>query len=87
VSVEAGVASGWRDIVGDAGRIISIDHYGASASGSKLFAEFGFSGAKVVEAAKESLAAAESGAAPAHAAPAGPKAPADLEADPGVTIS
>ncbi|HZA03382.1 MAG TPA: transketolase [Propionibacteriaceae bacterium] len=87
VSVEAGVASGWRDLVGDAGRIISIDHYGASASGSKLFEEFGFSGAKVVEAAKESLAAADSTNAPTHPAPAGPKAPADLEADPGVTIS
>jgi transketolase len=87
VSVEAGVASGWRDLVGDAGRIISIDHYGASASGSKLFEEFGFSGAKVVEAAKASLEAAQSTAAPTHAAAAGPKAPADLEADPGVTIS
>ena len=87
VSVEAGVASGWRDLVGDAGRIISIDHYGASASGSKLFEEFGFSGARVVEAAKASLTAAESGAAPTHRAAAGPKAPADLEADPGATIS
>ncbi len=87
VSVEAGVASGWRDLVGDAGRIISIDHYGASASGAKLFAEFGFSGAKVVEAAKASLAAVNANGAPTHAAAAGPKAPADLEADPGATIS
>ena len=31
VSVEAGVAQGWREIVGDQGRIVSIDHYGASA--------------------------------------------------------
>jgi len=87
VSVEAGVSSGWRDLVGDAGRIISIDHYGASASGAKLFEEFGFSGATVVAAAKESLDAAKSNAAPLHAAASGPKAPADLEADPGVTIS
>jgi transketolase len=87
VSVEAGVAGGWRDLVGDAGRIISIDHYGASAAGAKLFEEFGFSGAKVVEAAKASLAAAEESGAPTHRAAAGPKAPADLEADPGVTIS
>ena len=35
VSVEAGVSMGWRDLVGDAGRIISINHYGASASGSE----------------------------------------------------
>ncbi len=87
VSVEAGVSSGWRDLVGDAGRIISIDHYGASASGAKLFEEFGFSDATVVAAAKESLDAAKSNAAPLHAAASGPKAPADLEADPGVTIS
>ena len=87
VSIEAGVSAGWRDLVGDAGRIISIDHYGASASGSKLFEEFGFSGAKVVEAARESLAAAGSTDAPAHRAPAGPAAPADLEADPGATTS
>ena len=86
VSVEAGVASGWRDIVGDAGRIVSIDHYGASASGAKLFEEFGFSGATVVEAAKASLAAIGATDAPTHPAAAGPKAPADLEPDPGVTI-
>ncbi len=42
VSVEAGVGAGWRDLVGDAGRIICIDHYGASAAGAKLFEEFGF---------------------------------------------
>ena len=47
-------------IVGDAGRIISINHYGASAAGAKLFEEFGFTADNVVEAAKESLAAAES---------------------------
>jgi transketolase len=87
VSVEAAIPTGWRDIVGDAGRIVSIDHYGASAAGAKLFEEFGFSGATVAAAARESLAAAQSSAAPVHAAPSGPKAPADLEADPGVTIS
>ncbi|HEY5820639.1 MAG TPA: transketolase [Propionibacteriaceae bacterium] len=87
VSVEAGVSLGWRDIVGDAGRIISINHYGASASGAKLYEEFGFSGATVVVAAKESLAAVSSDAAPTHTAASGPKSTADLEADPGVTIS
>ena len=87
VSVEAGVSMGWRDLVGDAGRIISIDHYGASASGSKLFEEFGFSGETVAVAARESLEAAKSNAAPLHSAASGAKAPADLESDPGVTIS
>ncbi len=87
VSIEAGVSLGWRDIVGDAGRIISINHYGASASGSKLFEEFGFTPATVVAAAKESIEAAGSDAAPTHTAASGPKAPADLESDPGATIS
>ncbi len=87
VSVEAGVSAGWRDIVGDAGRIISINHYGASAAGALLFEEFGFSGATVVAAAKESLQAAAQEGAPLHPAAAGPKSTADLEDDPGVTIS
>jgi transketolase len=87
VSVEAGVSVGWRDLVGDAGRIISINHYGASAAGSKLFEEFHFSGGTVADAARESLEASRSTAAPTHPAASGPKAPADLEDNPGVTIS
>ncbi len=87
VSVEAGISMGWRDLVGDAGRIISIEHYGASASGATLFEEFGFSAATVIAAAKESLAAAVATAAPTHAAAAGPQGPADVVSDPGVTIS
>ena len=58
VSVEAGVPMGWRDVVGDAGRIISIDHYGASADAATLFREFGFTPAAVVAAAQESIQAA-----------------------------
>ncbi|XBB69069.1 transketolase [Nocardioides sp. WV_118_6] len=58
VSVEAGVKQGWRDYVGDAGRIVSIDHYGASADAGTLFREFGFTPEAVVQAAKESIAAA-----------------------------
>jgi len=87
VSDEAGVSVGWRDLVGDAGRIISVNHYGASAAGSKLFEEFGFSGDTVADAARESLEAAGSTATPTHTAASGPKAPADLEDNPGVTIS
>ena len=48
VSIEAGVGIGWRDLVGDAGRIISINHYGASAAGGLLFKEFGFTPETVV---------------------------------------
>jgi transketolase len=55
VSVEAGVPLGWRDFVGDAGRIVSMDHFGASADGATLFREFGFTPAAVVAAAQESI--------------------------------
>ena len=57
VSVEAGVRQGWRDYVGDAGRIISIDHFGASADAATLFREFGFTPEAVVAAAQESIQA------------------------------
>jgi transketolase len=58
VSVEAGVPMGWRDFVGDAGRIVSIDHFGASADAATLFREFGFTPAAVVAAAEESIRSA-----------------------------
>jgi transketolase len=59
VSVEAGVPMGWRDFVGDAGRIVSIDHFGASADAATLFREFGFTPTAVVAAAQESIQSAE----------------------------
>ena len=48
VSVEAGVAQGWREVVGDAGRIVSLEHFGASAQHTELFEKFGFTAAAVV---------------------------------------
>jgi transketolase len=59
VSVEAGIKLGWREIVGDAGQIVSIDHYGASASGAVLFEQFGFTPDRVVAAARLSIQAAQ----------------------------
>ncbi|HYP44281.1 MAG TPA: transketolase [Propionibacteriaceae bacterium] len=85
VSVEAGVSQGWRELVGDAGRVVSLNHYGASASGSKLLTEFGFTADAVAAAAKESLEAAKSNAAPVHSAASGPQAPADVSAETGNT--
>jgi transketolase len=58
VSVEAAVAQGWREIVGDAGRSVSLEHYGASADHSTLYREFGLTAEAVVAAARDSLAAA-----------------------------
>ncbi|HEY3505275.1 MAG TPA: transketolase [Actinocatenispora sp.] len=51
VSVEAGIAMSWRDIVGDLGESVSIEHYGASAPDTVLFEEFGFTVDNVVAAA------------------------------------
>ena len=55
VSVEAGVAQGWREMVGDQGEIISIEHFGASAEGGVLFEQFGFTPDRVVAAAHAAL--------------------------------
>ena len=58
VSIEAGIAMGWREIVGDAGEIVSLDHYGTSAAGTALFEEYGFTGQNVAERACQALARA-----------------------------
>jgi transketolase len=58
VSVEAGLAMPWRDIVGDAGRSVSIEHFGASADYKTLFQKFGITTDAVVNAAHETIAAA-----------------------------
>jgi len=56
VSVEAGVALGWREFVGDAGECVSLEHYGASADAQTLFEEFGITADHVAAAARSSLA-------------------------------
>ena len=55
VSIEAGIAQGWREYVGDNGVIISLDHFGASAAAGKLFEEFGFGPDAVVAKIKAAL--------------------------------
>ena len=55
VSVEAGVAQGWREVVGEAGRIVSLEHFGASADYARIFKEFGITAEAVVLAAEESM--------------------------------
>ena len=57
VSVEAGVKQGWREYVGDQGRIVSIDHYGASADYARIYDEFGITAEAVAAAARDSIAA------------------------------
>ncbi|MGW0863685.1 transketolase [Streptomyces sp. NPDC002611] len=59
VAVEAGIGLTWHRYVGDAGRIVSLEHFGASADGKVLFREFGFTAENVAAAARESIAAAQ----------------------------
>lgn len=64
VSVEAAVAQGWHELVGDAGRCVSLEHYGASADYQTLFTKFGITPDVTIAKAKESLAAARHGTSP-----------------------
>ena len=57
VSVEAGVAQGWREVVGDHGRIISIETYGASADFARIYQEYGVTTEAVIAAAHDTIAA------------------------------
>ncbi|AOR34997.1 transketolase [Streptomyces fodineus] len=59
VAVEAGIGLTWYRYVGDAGRIVSLEHFGASADGKVLFREFGFTAENVAGKARESIAAAQ----------------------------
>jgi len=56
VSVEAGIAQGWHELIGDCGVAISLEHFGASASAPVLFKEFGFTSEAVVKACQASIA-------------------------------
>ncbi|MCT1363870.1 MULTISPECIES: transketolase [unclassified Microbacterium] len=55
VSVEAGSVLTWRGIVGDRGRSVGIDHFGASADYKTLFEKFGITTEAVVAAARETI--------------------------------
>ncbi|MHC5796285.1 transketolase [Lacisediminihabitans sp. FW035] len=57
VSIEAGRDLTWRSYVGDAGRSVSIEHFGASADYKTLFREFGMTTEHAISAAKDSIAA------------------------------
>ncbi len=56
VSVEAGVGAGWHKYVGDKGEIVSLEHFGASASASELFKEYGFTPENIADAAMRTIA-------------------------------
>ena len=50
----------WFRYLGDAGRAVSVETYGASASHTVMFEKYGITTQAVVAAARESLAAAQS---------------------------
>ena len=56
VSVEAGVGAGWHKYVGDKGEIVSLEHFGASASAGELFKEYGFTPENIAGAAMRTIA-------------------------------
>ena len=58
VSVEAGIRMSWNDLLGDAGRAVSLEHFGESADYQTLYREFGITAEAVAQAAEESIAAA-----------------------------
>jgi len=55
ISIEVGIAQGWRELIGDSGVAISLEHYGASADAKRLFKEFGFSVDNVLAVVKKAI--------------------------------
>jgi transketolase len=55
VSVEAAVSMGWREVVGSTGRMVSLEHYGASADYATIYREFGITAEAVALAAEGSI--------------------------------
>ena len=55
VAIEAGVGHYWYPFVGDQGRIIAMDSFGASAPASELFEFYGFTTTNVNNTVKELL--------------------------------
>jgi transketolase len=61
VAVEAAVPLSWYRFVGDAGEIVGLDHFGASAAYTIIYEQFGITAEHVAEAARASLAKAGNG--------------------------
>jgi transketolase len=72
VAVEAAIPMSWYPYVGDAGRIVGLNHYGASAAFAVLYEQFGLTDEAVVAAARESLEAVRSGTAAPTVPPPSP---------------
>ena len=57
LAIEAGTTLGWQKYVGDRGRVIGLDRFGASAPYAELARQYGFTPENVARAARELLAA------------------------------
>lgn len=55
VVVEAGIAMPWWRLVGDAGRVVSVEDFGASASAAVMYEKLAITTPSVVSAARDSL--------------------------------
>ncbi len=55
VSVEAGISMGWWRLLGDAGEVVSLEHFGASAPYKTLYEQFGITAAAAVAAVHRSI--------------------------------
>ncbi|MEO3792034.1 transketolase [Nonomuraea sp. B10E15] len=56
VAVEAGVALGWHQFVGECGEVVGLEHFGASAPYRTVYEQFGLTAERVAAAAHASLA-------------------------------
>ena len=90
VSVEAATGQGWPEIVGDAGRFVSLDHVGASADCQRLNDEFGLTADAVTQAALDFLRNVRAGwdgiPPEASMAPLPPAAPAIKPSEPPTAL-
>ncbi|WP_225973288.1 transketolase [Nesterenkonia natronophila] len=59
VAVEAAHPMSWYPYVGDAGRIVGLDHFGGSADYKELYEQFGITAEAVTAAAEDSISAAK----------------------------
>ncbi|WP_169570328.1 transketolase [Sneathiella limimaris] len=55
VAIEAACSMGWKKFIGDKGKFIGIDSFGASAPADELYSHFGITSEAIVEAAKKQL--------------------------------
>jgi transketolase len=81
-SVEAGIALGWRQFVGDLGESVSLEHFGASADYRKLYEEFGITDEHLTRAALASLARARGSQEAAGPGPGAPRQSAPPQSSP-----